>query len=103
MVSLLVTAIGYQLLRARDPQHAYRRLARCGYLSLRALLNRRDVISLIDRTESAFFEKHADHKVFFGDECWRHVEPALRRAGYLSWIALTLGRRYVHRRWGGWI
>jgi hypothetical protein len=107
MVSLLVTAIGYQLNHARDSQHAYKRLARCGYLSARALLNREAVIALIARTESEFIEQHVGAAVpdlvRFGDEPWRHIDGALEDAGYLSWIGLTLGRRFVHRRWGGWI
>jgi hypothetical protein len=98
MVSLLVTMIGYQLKAASDPQHAFRRLTFCGFLSIRALIQPHQVIALIERIEASCVGT-----LGFGDESWRHVQQALDDAGYLSWIGLTVGQRYVHRRRGGWI
>jgi hypothetical protein len=98
MVSLLVTAIGYRLMHAHDAADAYRRLARVGFLSTRALLNRQAVVSLIEEADANY---PADQPI--GNEPWRHVDAALEHARYLSWIGLTLGRRYVHRGWGGWV
>lgn len=97
MVSLLVTAIGYRVIQSRDAADAYRRLARVGFLSVLALMSRSAVVRLIER------EMTQCRPLAFGDEEWRHVEAALVRAGYLSWFGLTVGRRSVGRRSGGWV
>ncbi len=97
MVSLLVTAVGYHLLASRNAKDAYWRLARAGFLSLRALLNRAGVVSLIEETEATVRSQPRG----FGNEAWRDIVRALEREHYLSVFGRTAGGRYVSRprRW----
>jgi hypothetical protein len=97
MVPLYITPVGNRLNAARDANDAYWRLARVGFLSVRALLNRAAVVSLIEQTEAAF----RNQPVSIGSEAWRDIEGALDREDYLSGIGRSLGRLTVRRsrRW----
>ena len=101
MVPLYVTAVGYRLLTARNANEAYWRLARVGYLSLRALRNRRQVVSLIERTEAAFCSNRPEPFLCGGGELWHDIEAVLDREDYLSALGRSVGRRFVKRsrRW----
>ena len=97
MVSLYITPVGNRLNAARDANDAYWRLARVGFLSVRALLNRAAVVSLIEQIEADFYKQ----PVSLGSEAWPAIESALDGEDYLSVIGRTLGRRDV-RRSRGW-
>ena len=93
MVSRLITRIGKAIGRSKSPEEAHARLRRSGYLSWKALAEPEAVIALIAHVSAQYRAAPPG----LGDECWRHVQPALLERGYISWWGRFWGRQFTFR------
>lgn len=98
MVSLLITRIGKAIGRSGSAAEAYARLRRSGYLSRKALGEPEAVIAMIANASAQFLGTFSPAgRVPPGDECWRHVQPALLERGYIGRWGRLWGLQFTRR------
>ena len=93
MVSLLITRIGKAIQNSGSAEEVYARLRRSGYLSRKALGEPEAVVAAIAQAT----EQYLGTPQMIGDECWRHVQPALLERGYVGRWGRAWGLQFTRR------
>jgi hypothetical protein len=91
-VSLYIPAMAKVAQRAETATEVFYSLRRHLFISIRGLVRQHDVVALIQATWDSYPENPAP-----GRELSREIVAALNKAGYVSILGRTWGRRFLRR------
>lgn len=91
-ISLYIPAMAKVAEKGHTATEVFRLLRRHWFISIRGLIRQHDVVALIQATWDSYPENPTP-----GRELSRDVVAALNKAGYVSILGRTWGRRFLRR------